>query len=372
MITREDAIGKAGRALLAHRLDALVASSPPNVRYTAGTSFHTQVSIPERLALVSIARDGEPCFIYCAIEEGHAKEESWLRNMRAYTEFADTPVLVLADALRQQGVASGRVGVEERHLSHRDYSALRAALPGAELVAADAIFDRMRAIKTPAEINVLGSAAFATDAAIRAAFAQARIGMTEREIGDVMLKEARARGGGALLFQVLCTGQNGFKIHAEPGDTRLDAGGVLRTDFGLVWSGYRSDIARTAFARPLKARQADTYRRLEEVHQMVIAAMKPGVRASAIFHICTQAFAQRDVEFTAPHIGHSIGIGGHEKPMLQPFDDSVLEPGMVFMLEPLIRVEDGLYHTEDMIEITEAGQRVLGRSADWSEPMVVG
>src|SRR5262249_16696305 len=120
--------------------------------------------------------------------------------------------------------------------------------------------------------------------------------------------------------------------------------------FGLVWNGYRSDIARTAFARPLKARQADTYRRLEEVHQMVIAAMKPGVRASALFHICTQAFAQRNVEFTAPHIGHSIGIGGHEKRMLQPFDDSMLEPGMVFMLEPLIQPGKG----DTMVDVTKA------------------
>jgi len=62
VITREAAIGKVRQALQEHRLDALVASSPPTVRYATVTSFHTQVSTSERLGLGSVTAHGAPCF----------------------------------------------------------------------------------------------------------------------------------------------------------------------------------------------------------------------------------------------------------------------------------------------------------------------
>lgn len=371
MITREVALRKARQAIVDHRLDALVAASPANVYYTAGTSFMTMKSIPERLGVVSITADGEPAFIYCTIEEGHAKGESWLKNLVGYTEFADRPVEVLARVLREQGAADGRIGLEKRYLVARDFEALQALLPKAELVGADAIFDRMRAIKTSAEIKTLGDAALKTDTAIRAAFAQATVGMTERRIAEVMVNHCKALGGEKVSFQVLAAGSNGFKIHAEPTDTALKAGDILRTDFGMTWGYYLSDMARTAFVGTVTPRQTELYRTLEAVHQEVIAAMMPGVKASDLYRRCVEGFRARGIEFRLPHIGHCIGVVGHENPMLHPFEPAVLEPGMVLMVEPGIMAEDGFYHTEDLVEITATGHRIHSRSADWSGPMVV-
>jgi Xaa-Pro dipeptidase len=372
VLTAAATLAKARHEIVDNRLDALVAASPGNVYYTSGTYFMTQKNIPERLGLVSIPESGEPVFVYCTIEEGHAKAESWLTNLRGYTEFADQPVDVLARVLKEQGADRGRVGVEKMFFSARDFERLKLKLPNAELVDAGPIFDRMRAIKSPEEIKVLGNAAYKTDEAIRVAFSEAAVGSTESAVGEMMIAEARARGGEKLLHLVLATGDNGFKIHAEPGETRLQPGGVLRTDFGMIWSRfYLSDIARTAFVGPLQPWQDETYRKLEHVQQTTIAAMRPGVKASEVFQVCAAEFARIGIDFKMPHIGHSIGVVIHENPMLHPFDHTVLEPGMVFMLEPAIRGRDGFYHTEDIIEITDHGQRVLSRSADWSEPMVI-
>src|SRR5919202_2528084 len=301
MITREEALERTQGAIKEHGLDALVAASPANVRYTAGTSFMTQRTVPDRLALVSMTASGEPVFIYCAIEEGHAQGESWLSRLRGYTEFAEKPVEVLAEVLREQGAADGRIGVEERYLVHRDHELLRRALPTAQLIAADEIFDHMRAIKTPSEVKLLGDAARETDAAIRAAFSSVAAGMTEREVAEKMLEEGRSRGGEKLLHQVLATGGNGFKTHAEPGDTPLQPGDVLRTDFGMTWSGgYNSDIGRTAFVSPLRPHQKELYRKLEEVHQAVIAAMQPGVPVSEVYAMCRLQFSRVGADFRMP------------------------------------------------------------------------
>ncbi|HUY74679.1 MAG TPA: Xaa-Pro peptidase family protein [Candidatus Dormibacteraeota bacterium] len=372
VIDRESSLTKARDAIGNAGLDALVAASPANFYYLTGTSFLSQRTIPERLGAVSVTRSGEPVLVYCTIEEGHARQESWISDIRGYTEFKDTPVDVLAGVLREQGVERGQIGIEMRFISARDYERLRHDLPEAKIVAADSLFDRMRAIKTLGEIELLGAAALATDESIRAAFERSSVGVTEREIGDIMQAECRSRGGEQLIHLVLATGENGFKVHAAPGNTKLERGGVLRTDFGMSWGGrYFSDIARTAFVGPLQPWQGNTYGKLEAGHQAVITAMRPGVKASELFRICAAEYERSGLDFKMPHIGHSIGVVMHENPMLQPYDDTPLEAGMVFMVEPGVSGRDGFYHTEDMILITEDGHRVLSRSADWSQPMVL-
>jgi Xaa-Pro aminopeptidase len=372
MSTKEIALAKTRDALTEHRLDAMVASSPANVCYTAGTFFRTMISIPDRLGMVSVPADGEPALIYCTIEIGHARDESWLTNLVGYTEFADRPIDVLARMLTEQGCADGRIGLEMRHLSAGDYERLVAALPRASFVPVDAVFDRIRAVKTPAEIDLLADAARKTDAAIRAGFASARIGDTELDVAAAMIAAAQESGALKVHHHTLATGAHGFKTHAEAGTTTLRPGDVLRTDLGMTWPGhYLSDVAHVAFVGEVSPAQSEMYKKLESVQQEVGSAMRPGMLASDVFRQCRKTFAEIGLDFSLPHVGHSIGLGLHENPMFHPFDDSPLETGMIFMLEPLVRGLDGLYHVEDMIEITETGSRVLSRTADWSEPMVV-
>lgn len=372
MITREIALARAQQIIASQKLDALVVASPWNVRYLAGTYFLTQKVIPDRLALVVVTPNAEPSFIYCSIEDASAQDESWLDDLRGYTEFVDRPMHVLADQLRARGIATGRIGIETDYLVSTHSAELRAELPQADFVAAQGWVDKARMIKTPEEIAWLGKTTLATDAAIRAAFAATQIGEPQFNVGDRMVAHARRSGADGLQHLVLATGDTAFKVHAVPDITPLKAGVPLRVDFGMTWHGYLSDIARTAFLAPLQPRQADTYRRLEAVQQTVIASLRAGTRACDAYALCAKAYASQGLPFGMPHIGHSIGLVLHEKPMLHPRDETVLMPGMVFMVEPAVVAHDGVYHTEDMVEITEGDPRVLSRSADWAEPMEIG
>lgn len=371
MPTRQDVVDKIERALEENRLDVLVAASPWNVKYCAGTSFFTQRTLPERLAIVVFFRGQEPVFIYCSIEEEHARGESWIRRLRGYTEFAERPINVLADVLREYGASSTRIGIEKRFLVAKNFEELQDALPTADIVAADEVFDRMRAIKSPDEIDLLARAAAWTDEAIRTAWEQASVGETESQIGDRMIAGTRSHGATGVVHLVLATGPNAHKAHAEPGETQLEPGGVLRTDFGVFWGQYVSDLARTAFVHPARPQQIDIYKKLEEAHQTVIASMVPGALAKDVYFLCRDECLRRGLNFDMPHVGHSIGLSVHENPMLQPFDETPLEPGMMLMLEPLVVANDGLYAVEDLIEITEHGPRIRSRSYDWSEPLII-
>jgi Xaa-Pro aminopeptidase len=83
------------RALDKSGLDAVVASSLPNVFYTSGALIPTQVEIPDRLALTVLPRSGDEVLIVCNLEESLSREETWIEDVRSYVEFAQSPIALL-------------------------------------------------------------------------------------------------------------------------------------------------------------------------------------------------------------------------------------------------------------------------------------
>lgn len=371
MIDSKDLRTRIGRAMAEAKLDALVAMSPENVLYSSGTSIITQRMIPDRLALVLWGHDDAQTFIVCTIEEPQARAESWISDIRGYVEFAESPIATLASAIKERGFARGRIGIEMRYLVANYYRELVERLPEAELVAADGLFDRVRMIKTPAEIELIGQAFTATDRVIRSAFEASHVGTTEKQIVEMLEQGLKQAGADSVAFTVLATGSNALMAHPAPSDLAIAPGYVLRTDFGGFFKSYLSDVARTAIAAPVSARQRKSYESLVAIHERVIAAMKPGVRACDLFHLCKAGFEEFGLAFGSPHIGHSIGLSVHEYPMISSQTTEPLQPGMLICIEPVHRGEDGIYHTEDLVLVTEGEPKVLSSSANWSKLLVL-
>ena len=88
--------------------------------------------------------------------------------------------------------------------------------------------------------------------------------------------------------------------------------------------------------------------------------MQPGTPVRDTYHLCQREYEKRGMYCDMPFIGHSLGVGQHEFPVLTPFAPEIYEPGMIFMLEPLgIDRQVGGFSIEDMILITEKGPKVL-------------
>lgn len=356
-------------------LDAVVAFSLENVYYLSGVAILTQRLIPSRLAMVAWTASDEQVMVICTIEEAQVRAESRIADVVGYVEFADSPVAALAAVLARLGLRDGRIGLESEAIAQTHYAELSGLLPGATFVGADAVFHDARMVKTPEEIELMAHAASVTELAIHATFNEASAGDTEAQVADRM--ESRVRGSGTgIAFTVLATGANAHLVHPSPGDLTLSRGSIVRTDFGGYFgarhAGYMSDLARTGVVSRASTRQQDTYKGLVEVHQELIDLLRPGVRASDVFAHCRNAFEDRQMVFTMPHVGHGIGISVHEPPMLSPQSAQVLLPGMVLAIEPITVGHDGIYHIEDMVEITDAGARVLSSRHDWSTLRVIG
>lgn len=363
---------RVNRGLEEHGLDAIVASSFENVIYFTGTVIRTQQLIPDRLALAVWPVEQPLTLIVCTIEEAQARAESWVDQIVGYTEFADSPVKVLAHLLSRVVSSRARVGVEMRHLTASYYTELLSLCPNLTFVPADDILARFRMVKTPREVGILRDIALLTDQVVRKAFEGARIGTTERDVAIQMDVELKRSGADVVEFNHVATGQNAKLAHPAPGDTPFRAGQVVRTDFGGRFGGYLSDIARTAVVRSASPRQRSVYEKLFEVQTHVIESARPGLRVSDLFETCKTAFGRVGLDFAMPHIGHGLGLGLHEHPIIHPFVKEALASGMVIAIEPVFRGEDGIYHVEDLIEITDDGARILSRSADWSTLLEIG
>jgi Xaa-Pro aminopeptidase len=354
-------------------LDAVVATSFENVYYASGAQITTQRLIPDRLAAVIWSPTRSPAFVVCSIETSLARRNSWLSDVRSYEEFVTSPTVPIAEAIREATGGDGTIGVETQHLATRYMEELRAALPKARFVSADALFSQARAIKEADEIRRLESAAQATDLAISEAFNRATVGQKERDVAADIQHRLLIAGSEGIPFCVLASGENTAHAHPNPSSKPLEDGDLLRVDVGGSFGGYFSDLARTMVVGTASGRQRDAYARLWDVHETVIQAVKPGVRASALFRLCEDRFRQVGLTFRMPHIGHSLGIGLHEYPLLRPQEHAELAPGMVLAIEPLHFEETGeRYHVEDLVEVTATGHRILSRAGKWDKLLELG
>lgn len=346
--------------LQARGLDAIVCLSPENFTYAAGVHVSTVDNIRPRQAFATLRRDGDPFLVVCGIETSLVKSSSWIEDVRAYTEFVDDPVTVLATALADHDLGTARIGIDLDYLPASSFERLRARLPQLRLENTTEDIARIRNIKTEDEIALLERTTRDTHRAVLEAIAASRVGDSEGEIARRIVHRMIDDGASGLLHVHLASGERSSHIHNHPGADKTKEGEILRLDVGGLYGPYCSDLARTYSTGNPSELQRATYRKLREVHETIIAAMKPGVLAEEIYLLCKAELLKRDLPCTLPHIGHSFGLETHETPMIRPGDKTSFAPGMVINIEPMtIDAEGSCYHIEDAVLITEQGNRLL-------------
>lgn len=355
------------------KLDALVCLSPENFTYVAGVHISTVENIRPRQAFAVIRREKDPFLVVCSIERSLARAESWIYDIRVYTEFAHDPAEKLAEALKAEGLAQSRIGIDLDYIPASTYTRLRAILPAVHLENTTEDVAKIRGIKSSEEISLLENTTRDTHRAILEGISESIVGDSEGVIANRIVHKIIDGGANSILHMHLASGERSPHIHNHPGVEKTKDGEILRLDVGGIYGAYCSDLARTYSTGNPSQLQKDTYRKLVEVQEITIAAMKPGVPAENIYALCKSEFEKRNLPCTLPHIGHSFGIEAHETPMIRPGDKTPLAPGMVINVEPMTMDSEGsCYHIEDAIVITETGNRVLTLGLSPKELPILG
>jgi len=227
----------------------------------------------------------------------------------------------------------------------------------------DRIVDELRIIKDAAELAQLHVAIDVLDRCLADVLRRIEPGLTERQVARQVELYLLEHADGTSFPSIVASGPNASIPHAVPSDRRIQAGEVLKIDIGARAGGYCSDMTRTVCLGP----PSDP--KLAEVHAIVLEAqaraerlLKPGMTGREGDALARDVIAQAGYGDAFTHsLGHGIGLEVHEPPWLsQTRGDEVLQPGMVFSVEPGIYVPGwGGVRIEDLVVLEPDGARVL-------------
>lgn len=356
-------------AMEEYDLDALVAVSSDNVAYGAGYSVPSQkLGMRHRQFAVVATRDGRSGMLLTSNEADEARERSSIGELWPHDEFTDDPMKVLAGELRAWGLQRAVIGIEFDALPVERWETLRAELPDVRWRPARDAYSRARMIKTPAEVQHLREAAHIAMAGQISLYPKFAAGMTEHEAYRLLADEMLARGADDVIMIQVAAGARSTYSNPAPGPAPFVAGEAVKVDVFVSKQGYLSDTGRSFVMTESTLRQQDTWRRMNDVMDLIRGAVRPGATTRELWTLFVDEFRNNSLSPAIRFLGHGLGLSLHEEPFIAAHAETVLEPGMVFAVEPVCTDEGNGYHLEDILLVTEHGYENL--TPDFSRELV--
>ena len=362
---------RAQRLMRQAQLDALLLTTPPNIRYFSG--FDSQFwESPTRPWFVVVPADGEPIAVIPDIAAAEMAR-TWICRIETWPaprpdDDGRSLLCAVFDGLPNR---YGRIGAElGREMALRmpviEFISLRDAVKGFTFVDGSPCLWQIRQVKTPAEIAHLRHICALASDAYAALPSKVHAGMTEREVARELRIDLARRGADATPFLPVISAPGGVaQIVCGPGDRRLEAGDVMFIDTGSTYDGYFCDFDRVYAIGDL----SDAAKRAHDVvwhaTEAGIAAARPGATTDELWA------AMQAVLDAGGALGNNVGRSGHgvgmqltEPPSNMPGDGTVLQVGMVMTIEPGMEYVPGrmIVHEENVV-ITEDGAELLTKRA---------
>lgn len=362
---------RAREALRGLRLDALVVSHLPNIRYLTGFNGSAGLLVigASECTLIIDFRYATAARTLLASQPDVAAQ---LRLLVSANGFDET----LVDVLKRAGAR--RIGVEGAHMSVSRFNKLSSSLAAAAptplqspdacpaLVPIERAIEPWRMVKDAEEIAILREAGRRIGELVPEVIALARPGRAEVDVAADIEQALRHAGFERPAFEtIVASGPNSALPHARPTERTLREGDGVVLDFGGVYDGYCVDLTRTVQLGDTGSEFRRLFAAVTEAQLAAISAVRPGVLASVVDSEARRALGRYNLADAFGHAtGHGLGIEVHEDPRVgkpaNGLPDTILEPGMVVTIEPGAYLEGiGGVRIEDDVLVTERGCEVL-------------
>lgn len=352
---RKSRIEKAQRLMTEQKIAALILDSGTSLGYFTGISWWPS----ERTMVAIIPANGEVKYVSPGFEESRLRELITIGKDVYPWQEDESPYHQIVTALKDAGVSSGNIAMEER-LRFFIFDGVRQEASQFNFVSGTPITMPCRMYKSKSEIALMQKANDITVAGIKYGISQIKEGMTQAELSSI-IADAQGKMGGLSADALVLFGESSSFPHGSIKPKNLKKGDIVLMDCGCQVQGYTSDITRTIVFG------ADPTKRQLEIWNLEKQSQTAGFNAAKIGVACEEVDAAArkiitDVGFGPgyklpglPHrTGHGIGMDGHEWGNMVKGNKQLIQPGMCFSVEPTIaipgefgvRLEDCAYMTD--------------------------
>jgi len=374
---RRGRLERARRLMTDQKIDAIILTGGTSLNYFTGIRWGTS----ERLFAVVIPKTGNPYIVTPAFEEDRTREQL-VNGPMAHTDVAtwqedESPFALVAQGLKDRGIAAGRVGVEET-TKFVFADGIAGAAPALKVVSATPISAACRMIKDAHEVALMRLACEATLKCYEAVFKALHPGMTQNQAqGLVGAAYGRLGFPGFASVQV---GEYTALPHGSITPQTIREGTIIMIDDGCTVEGYQSDITRTFALGKATDKMKKVFDIVHEAQSSALEAAKPGVPLeqidAAARKVIVDAGYGPGFKYFTHRVGHGMGMDGHEWPYLVKNNmfgwekALTLQPGMMFSDEPgvYIRGEFGVRLEDDMHITADGAELLTPQSRSIEEP----
>ncbi len=332
-----------------HKVDALLVSFGPNLRYLSGFTGSN--------GMLLLEADGDAVLFTDPRYRIQAAQEVSCRVVVCLGPIQARLVAAVARARIR------RLGFEPSLVTCAQHDAFRQALPlRTSLEPQTGWIEQHRMIKSADEIALIRRSVETNSKAFAQAVRHARAGMREADLAAELDYRMRRLGAEKQAFEtIVATGARSALPHAQPTSARLAAGDLVVVDMGAFQEGYASDMTRMLLVGKAGAKAKRVYRAVLEAQQAAVAAVRPGVTAGHVDRVARRVLKAEKLDRAFVHsTGHGLGLEIHEPPRIGKKDKTRLETGMAITIEPGAYLEGfGGVRIEDTVVVTRSGCEVL-------------
>ena len=341
-------------------LDLFVVSAEESIQYLTGVSYTPL----ERPFFILVRPKGRPELLVPMLERDHLGQAASVQQVTTYWDYPSAPGQGWAERLLEQIGTNATIGIEPTLPA--EIGAVLSALAPSVLP----LVERLRLVKSPAEIALLRHAARYADLGVERALGVAYRGASVLELFGqgraVQTRMLQEVGYDALLSSVL-VGAWPAPGSAMPHDVpsvgdRLDEGPHIALALIRV-HGYCAECERTAFTVPPGSEARSAFAAMLEARRRAFALVRPGAPCAEIDAAANGFLREEGYGGNLMHrTGHGFGLSTHEGPWVAEGSDDVLEAGMLISVEPGIYLPGvgGVRHS-DTVLVTADGYESLTR-----------
>lgn len=329
------------------KLDALIVSSPANVRYLSDYSGSN--------GLVLLTR-GQAHFFTDPRYAIAAQQISCKTHVIKGSLISGVSKFI-------HGKRFKRIGIESAWMRVEEYNKLKEDLPlGSSLVPVGRIIEEQRMVKSAAEIEKIRRSVDINSQAYASTIQRITPGAREHEIAAELDYQMRKLGAESTAFEtIVAAGERSALPHAHPTDRPLGENELLLIDMGASVEGYSSDMTRVAHSGGAPKRTRDLYKAVLEAQLAAIDTVRAGVAASRVDQAARAVLQKHKLDKMFVHsTGHGLGLEIHEPPRVAKKEKVTLQAGMAITIEPGAYIEGFAgVRIEDTVIVTENGCEVL-------------